>query len=131
MSPPSPESPANTTTQNGRDRRRRKRLEHELEVMVTAGPRFEAARTRDLSAGGMYILARSTFTGGDRVSLRFTLEERSFRLEAEVAHQRAKIGFGVRFLNATEDERLFILRFVHTERAERTADLTLIDLIPV
>jgi len=113
------------------ERRRRKRLHHSVDVMVTCGAMFEGTRCSDMSPGGMFVQARSTYEPGQQISLRFQVGEVSFQLEAEVAHVKPRVGFGARFLDIRADQRLHILQFVHRERARAEVERLLGDMIPV
>jgi len=54
-------------------------------------------RTSDLSRGGCYVDATSSFAAGSIVKMRITKEMRSFEAQAQVVYSLAGMGIGVKF----------------------------------
>jgi hypothetical protein len=56
-------------------------------------------RTSDLSRGGCYVDANSSFPAGSLVKMRLTKEMRTFEAQAEVVYSLAGMGMGLKFVD--------------------------------
>ena len=101
---------------------RHRRLMHTLEIEVRGEVVAERARSHDISAGGMFVDSAQDYLTGMVLRLRFTLGEREFETRARVVHVRPQMGFGAQFLDLDAEQRNYILRFVHQQRATREAE---------
>ena len=61
-------------------------------------------RTSDLSRGGCYVDATSSFPAGSIVKIRLTKEMRSFEAQAEVVYSLSGMGIGVKFTGADPEQ---------------------------
>src|ERR1700752_3638849 len=90
-----------------RDRRREKRWDVCLDAVWDGNI---TARVTDLSEGGCYIDSLNQPNVGDLLNLKLHLPNGDWlELTGEVAHQTPPLGFGVRFVEVT-DEQLKNLR---------------------
>ena len=102
--------------------RRQLRTITKIEVSLEKNGRFVLARSVNISANGMLIEVDRVLAGDERVRLHFYLpgDPKALQLEAEIL--RAEFSgnmakYGVRFANATDDERERIERYVHRLRS--------------
>ena len=104
------------------ERRTKERVETCLDVKWAN----RGGRVSDLSDGGCYVDSIGEVVVGEIVHLTFTLPDgRRFSLEGEVAHNTPRLGFGVRFINLTDEQRNMIrwLRGKSPACAERQRSL--------
>jgi hypothetical protein len=99
-----------------------RRLRYRTEVEVSADLVLDRATSHDLSAGGMFVDTALDYLPGMMVKLAFTLDRKRFETRARIVHTKPQVGFGAAFLELSSEERGFILRFVHRERATREAE---------
>jgi hypothetical protein len=87
------------------ERRRKDRVEICLEVKWAN----RNGRLADLSEGGCYIDTIGEVFPGEVVKIAISLPDgRPLWLEGEVAHRTPRLGFGVRFINLTDEQRMNI-----------------------
>lgn len=66
-----------------------------------------SAHVADLSEAGCYVFVPWETMVGEAVNLKVLMPDGSWQtLEGEVAHRMPRTGFGVRFINLTEDQRI-------------------------
>ena len=89
------------------ERRREERLEVSIEtVWDGTGSRKRAARITDLSEGGCYVDSDGDAKIGERLTVRIELPDGGcLELTGEVAHESRPIGFGLRFINLSDQQR--------------------------
>ena len=94
------------------DRRREERLEVCLDAVWDGKSGNYTARVTDLSEGGCYLDTMGEALSGEIVSFKLHLTGDDWiELTGQVAHQSPPIGFGLRFVNLT-DEQIERLRSV-------------------
>lgn len=89
------------------DRRSEKRIDVSLETIWdgTASKKL-SARITDLSEGGCFVDTTGEAHIGDRLTVRIQLPDRNFlELTGEVAHESRPIGFGLRFVDLSDEQR--------------------------
>jgi len=88
-----------------RDRRRDKRWDVCLDAVWDSRSGNFTARVTDLSEGGCYIDSLNQPNVGDVLNLKLQLPNGdSLELTGEVAHQTPPLGFGLRFVELTEQQ---------------------------
>jgi Tfp pilus assembly protein PilZ len=98
------------------DRRNEERVEVSLEtVWDGTSSRKCLARITDLSEGGCFVDTTGQAQIGERLTVRIQLPEGGcLELTGEVAHESRPIGFGLRFVELSEEQaeqlRLFLAR---------------------
>jgi Tfp pilus assembly protein PilZ len=98
------------------DRRNQERVEVSLEtVWDGTGSSKCLARITDLSEGGCFVDTTGEALIGERLTVRIQLPDGGFlELTGEVAHESRPIGFGLRFVDLSEEQaeqlRLFLAR---------------------
>ena len=114
-------SQAGCIEMSDRDRRRDKRWDVCLDAVWDSRSGNCTARVTDLSEGGCYIDSLNQPNVGDVLNLKLQLPNGdSLELTGEVAHQTPPLGFGLRFVNPT-DEQLKKLRTL-IEHLRRSRD---------
>jgi len=108
------------------DRRNQERLEVSLEA-VWDGSGNRSARITDLSEGGCFVDTIGEAYTGELLTFRFQLPDGNWlELAGEVAHQMRPVGFGLRFVDLS-DEQLEQLRqfleYLKTPHAPVRAEL--------
>jgi len=101
------------TTKNMDERRSGKRWDVSLDAVWDGKSGNYTARITDLSDGGCYVDSLGDVIMGELVHLRLTLPGgESVEVKGEVAHHTPPVGFGIRFLDLSEEQlqtlRLFI-----------------------
>jgi uncharacterized protein (TIGR02266 family) len=103
----------------GSERRKHRRVSVSVEVNVKSGHNFYAGRTRDVSAGGLFIETTIGIELGAMVQVSLMLDKQRFSLKSEVmwvltdeAGQTS--GVGVRFLDLNARATAAIERFMRT-----------------
>src|SRR6185369_4393381 len=100
------------------NRRKQIRVEGCLEAHWDATCNFSAARITDLSEGGCYIDSIGEVFDGEPISLEIKLQGDSILcLPGVVAHHIPRLGFGVRFVDFSE-EQLSQIRALMSEMAQ-------------
>lgn len=79
------------------------------------------ARTSDLSLGGCYLDSMSPFAPGTRIQLRLTRDNQTFRCRAVVIYSHLNMGMGVAFLEADNESRALLARWVRELEGEELA----------
>jgi uncharacterized protein (TIGR02266 family) len=114
---PRPTHPPLSRQPSGAERRVHRRVCAEVDITWHSGHNFFATRTRDISAGGLFLETREALTLGQHVSVEITLLKRTFWLRAEVAWvldaEAGKVGgAGLRFLEIDDAARRTIAVFM-------------------
>ena len=92
------------------ERRIGKRWEVSLDALWDGQSGNHTARVSDLSEGGCYLDSMGDATPGEILTLKLRLPNRDWlELTGEVAHHTPPLGFGIRFVDLT-DEKLETLR---------------------
>lgn len=95
------------------DMRGHARVPTSLEVSWLERSEVHRSHIRDISLGGCYISTVDRVKAGDVVYVNVqTHGGRGLLLEGEVVHQQWPMGFGLRFFNLGEEERLEITRLI-------------------
>ena len=89
------------------ERRSEKRLEVSLEtVWDGTGSKKLSARITDLSEGGCFVDTTGEAQIGERLTVRIQLPDGNcLELTGEVAHESRPIGFGLRFVDLSDEQR--------------------------
>lgn len=94
------------------DRRSEDRLDVCLDA-VWGGTLNRAARITDLSEGGCFVDAIGDTYIGEQLTLRVQLPDGAWlELTGEVAHHFKTVGFGLRFVNLTDEQREQLRSFI-------------------
>lgn len=94
------------------DRRSQERLEVCLEA-VWDGSGNRSARITDLSEGGCYVDTTGETSTGELLSFRVQLPDGNWlELTGEVAHQMRTVGFGLRFVEMSDEQREQLRQFL-------------------
>ena len=94
------------------DRRSQERLEVSLDT-VWDGHGNRPARITDLSAGGCFVDTTGEAVAGEMLTFRVQLPDGNWlELTGEVAHQMRPVGFGLRFVELSEEQREQLLQFL-------------------
>ncbi|HET6977657.1 MAG TPA: PilZ domain-containing protein [Pyrinomonadaceae bacterium] len=101
------------------ERRREKRWDVCLDAVWDGKSGNYGARVTDLSEGGCYIDSLSGASVGEILRIKLLMPNGDWlELTGEVAHQTPPLGFGLRFLNLTDEQntklRLVIEHLEHT-----------------
>ncbi len=115
--PPRPPPPPLPPLSRGAERRVHPRVRAEVDITWRSGHNFFATRTRDISAGGLFLETREALSLGQQISVELTLLKRTFWLRAEVAwvldaEPGAVSGAGLRFLEIDDAARRTIAVFM-------------------
>ena len=103
------------------DRRREKRWDVCLDAVWDSRGGSFPARLTDLSEGGCYIDSLNQPNVGDILNLKLQLPNGDWlELTGEVAHQTLPLGFGLRFVELTEEQLKKLSSLV--EHLKRTHD---------
>lgn len=111
-----------------RERRRHPRIYQPIEVHYHHGHRSRTDRTVSLSMGGLYIRTDRPLEVGSTFDFAFRLPDldHPFRVTGEVIWKKffpdthGPPGMGVRFLDASEEDRQALLRFLaHSQITRR------------
>jgi Tfp pilus assembly protein PilZ len=96
------------------ERRNEERLEVSLEtVWDGTSSRKCLARVTDLSEGGCFVDTTGEAQIGERLTVRIQLPDGScLDLTGEVAHEWRPIGFGLRFVDLSDEQREQLLSFL-------------------
>jgi uncharacterized protein (TIGR02266 family) len=102
-----------------RERRKHPRLSLSVDVDATSENNFYAGRTRDISAGGLFIEGDLGLEPGAELALRLHLGEHRVQCQTEVAWVLAGddgrvTGVGVRFTRLSAEARRHIQDFMRT-----------------
>jgi hypothetical protein len=89
-------------------RRCGERYAHVAPMKIRAGGLRFAARSIDVSRGGMSLETATPPAVGEAVTVVFSAAGYPLELEATVAHQSPGIGVGVRFHSVPEEERRYL-----------------------
>jgi Tfp pilus assembly protein PilZ len=89
------------------ERRSEKRIDVSLEtVWDGTGSKRLSARITDLSEGGCFVDTTGEAQIGERLTVRIQLPDgNSLALTGEVAHESRPIGFGLRFVDLSDEQR--------------------------
>lgn len=89
------------------DRRSEQRIDVSLETFWDGtGSRKCLARITDVSEGGCFVDTTGEAHIGERLTVRIHLPDGNFlELTGEVAHQSRPIGFGLRFVDLSDEQR--------------------------
>ena len=94
------------------DRRSEKRLEVCLDA-VWDGHGNRPARITDLSEGGCFVDTTGEAYIGELLTFRVELPDgKSLELTGEVAHHMRPVGFGLRFVGMSDEQREQLLSFI-------------------
>lgn len=112
------------------ERRKQKRISAVIDVDWEGNVANYEARTSDLNTEGCFIDTIGHATVGEIINFRLRLPaEDGIELQAEVVYAFPNTGFGVRFINVTDDDRKRLEWLVKAEsfradRAENRRDAT-------
>lgn len=117
------------------ERRKTARIRLAVEVEITSGSNFYAARTRDISAGGLFIETPVALPVGAPIEIELTLTGNRHAVRAEVAWILGSAdgsveGVGVRFLDLVPRTRAAIEHFM-ARRAPMPFEMLDADPAPV
>jgi PilZ domain-containing protein len=94
------------------DRRSQERLDVSLDA-VWDGHGSRPARITDLSEGGCFVDTTGEALIGERLTFRVQLPAGNWlELKGEVAHRMRPVGFGLRFLDLSQEQREQLLSFI-------------------
>ena len=94
------------------DRRSEKRLEVCLDA-VWDGHGNRPARITDLSEGGCFVDTTGEAYIGEVLTFHVEIPDgKSLELTGEVAHHMRPVGFGLRFVDMTDEQRELLLSFI-------------------
>jgi uncharacterized protein (TIGR02266 family) len=104
---------------SAKERRKHPRLHLSIEVDVTSENNFYAGRTRDISAGGLFIEGDLGLAPGTELGIRLHLGEHRVQCTTEVAWELTDdagktVGVGVRFVRLSAEARRHIEDFMRT-----------------
>ena len=110
-----------------RDRRREKRWDVCLDAVWDSRSGNFTARATDLSEGGCYIDSLNQPSVGEFLHLKLQLPNGDWlELTGEVAHQTPPLGFGLRFVELTEEQlKNLRLLIAHLQRSKDHASAIL------
>jgi len=95
------------------ERRSEKRWDVSLDALWDGKSGNYTARITDLSDGGCYIDSLGDVTMGELVNLKLQLPGGEWlALSGEVAHHTPPVGFGIRFLELSEDQLRKLRAFI-------------------
>ena len=98
------------------EKRRYGRLPLVIETSWEGSGIKASARTTDISATGCFVDTLGPAEVGDTVNLKLTLRNgEHVMVEGEVMYQMPRVGFGVRFTNITDSDRLRLESILSTE----------------
>ncbi len=106
----------------GEERRRQRRVPARFDVVWEGAAGRHEARTSDLSPGGCFIDTIAQAAVGEAVDIRLRLPAGGWiALRGEVTYQFPGVGFGVRFTQASAEDRRRLEWLVRAEglRADR------------
>ena len=96
------------------DRRTEPRIPVNLDVIWEASAGLYGARTSDLSLGGCFVDSVGRVVEGERIKFKMILPHGEWvQIEGIVAYQYPMVGFGVRFINMTEEVRAKLDAVLH------------------
>jgi Tfp pilus assembly protein PilZ len=88
-----------------RDRRTEKRCDVCIDAVWNGKSGNYTARVTDLSEGGCYVDTMGEAQVSEVITFKLQLPEGEWlELSGEVAHQTPPLGFGLRFVNLTDDQ---------------------------
>ena len=110
-----------------RDRRRDKRWDVCLDAVWDSRSGNFTARATDLSEGGCYIDSLNQPSVGEFLNLKLQLPNGDWlELTGEVAHQTPPLGFGLRFVELSEEQlKNLQLLILHLQRSNDHASAIL------
>jgi c-di-GMP-binding flagellar brake protein YcgR len=108
------ESEAPQLNKTGAERRLYRRIKLVTNVQCEALNRSEVMVTRDLSVGGMFLIAHSPFPVGSELLLTFRLDLTgpAITTHARVMYSHAGVGMGTQFLGLNDETRKILQDFV-------------------
>jgi len=88
------------------ERRNEPRIPVNLDVIWEATAGLQGARTSDLSLGGCFVDSFGRVAEGERIKFKMILPHGEWvEIEGVVAYQYPMVGFGVRFINMSDEVR--------------------------
>lgn len=88
------------------ERRNEKRSDVCLDAVWEGSSGNNEARVTDLSEGGCYLDTMGQAQVGEALAFKLKLPDGSWlELSGEVAHERPPMGFGLRFVNLTDEQQ--------------------------
>jgi hypothetical protein len=95
------------------ERRSGQRWDVSLDAVWNGKSGNHTARITDLSDGGCYMDSLGNVTMGELVALKLQLPNGEWlELGGEVAHHTPPVGFGIRFLDLSEDQLATLRAFI-------------------
>lgn len=96
------------------EKRRNRRVKLVTEVKCDAMERDEILVTRDVSAGGMFVITNTPLPLDSEVGLSFSLGTGApaIACTGKVVYSRQGMGMGIEFAGLREDTRLALQKFV-------------------
>lgn len=103
------------------ERRTQKRVPYLVDVQWEGATGRREARTCDLSSGGCFVDTVAQATVGEVINFRLCLPSGEWiDIEGEVTYVDESVGFGVRFINVTDDDQKKIEWLVKAEEYRRS-----------
>lgn len=94
----------------GSDNREKKRvLVWEENILING---VIQANALDISEKGMYIVTESDLPSGSVLDIAFKIHDTPIKVKAMVQHSQPGVGMGVKFIELTHDQLLFIRKYV-------------------
>jgi PilZ domain len=92
-----------------------KRFPITLEITIDFATGRRDARISDLSLGGCFVDSILDINAGEKTDFSILIPTGEWlKLTGEIIHSITRIGFGIRFINLTEDQRFLIEQTILT-----------------
>jgi hypothetical protein len=92
----------------GINRRQYERIPVSIGIVLDFSTGTREARISDLSLGGCFVDSIAKVVGGEFLSLKLTVAGKTFRLQGEIVYVYPNVGFGLRFTDLTENDRVLL-----------------------
>lgn len=116
-----PQEIAARDRRNGRDRRRANRYGVSIEVFWESLAGRQTGMISDISTEGCFVLCTGDVEDGENVKIQIPLMSGEvIELWGEIVSHVFEMGFGLRFVELGDNERLFLERLIHklSQRSE-------------
>jgi hypothetical protein len=98
------------------DRRKHSRIPLSLTVVWESASGKYEARASDISLGGCFIDTIGLVAVGDTISFKLRISEtETIELDGEVVSELPRFGFGVRYINLSDENRLRLKSIIGSE----------------
>jgi hypothetical protein len=94
------------------NRRQYERISVSIGIVLGFSSGSREARISDLSMGGCFVDTIAEVAGGEFLSFKLPQAEQTVKLSGEVAYVYPRIGFGLRFINLTEADRILLEQII-------------------